>query len=153
MRLSASRGPQLDLASRARAKETPMDPTASAAEQFLRDVNRRSGDLRVRAEIVQAELAAILETGRTKDGLATVTVGAGGIMRDVSVQLSGSITPALVNRAIMRAYQEGCRLAAQRATDIMARHAPGSPAVAMMRDAIPPDPEDDTGDPRGAAAR
>lgn len=123
-----------------------MDPTSitgSGSDVFLRNLNVRSSQLRERAEQMQAELEAILETVQSADGSATVTVGSGGIMRDIAVGAASSrVTPQQLNRAIMTAYQQACRLAAEKAADIMERYAPGSPAVAMMRDAIPPDPEE-----------
>lgn len=117
-----------------------MEP-ASTTNEFLRGINARAGELRARAEQAQAALAEILMEVRSRDGLATVTVGAGGIMRGLTV--SGTrAAPEQLSGSIMAAYQEGCRRAAQQAADIMERHAPGSPAVAMMRDAVPPDPDE-----------
>lgn len=121
-----------------------MNPNAAGlgTDAFLHNLTARSGELRARAEQMQTELAAILETARSRDGLASVTVGAGGIMRNLVVEPAGSrATPQQLAASIMVAYQQGCRAAAEKAAAIMQRHAPGSPAVAMMRDAIPPDPE------------
>jgi DNA-binding protein YbaB len=114
------------------------------ADALIRSVSVRSGELRERAERVQAELATILESSQSRDGLATVIVGAGGIMRKISMSPAATrATPDELNAAIMSAYQHGCRLAAEKAAEIVQRFAPGSPAVAMMRDAIPPDLDED----------
>lgn len=108
-----------------------------------RDFLALTGAFRERAERMQTELMAVLETVRSSDGLATVTVGAGGIMRDVRITGGSVANPERVRRAILSAYQQGCRAVGERAAEITQRYAPGSPAVEMMRDAIPPDPEDD----------
>ncbi|MEO6887266.1 MAG: YbaB/EbfC family nucleoid-associated protein [Jatrophihabitantaceae bacterium] len=116
-------------------------------DAFLRNLNARSGELRARAEQMQVELSAVLETARARNGFATVTVGAGGIMRSLVIEpASAHATPAELAGGIMTAYQQGCRLAAEKAAEIVQRHAPGSPAVDMMRAAIPPDPDPDIED-------
>jgi DNA-binding protein YbaB len=113
-----------------------------AADAALDGLTRRSHELRERAEQSQAELAAILESVRSGDGLATVTVGAGGILRNLELATGATRADAsTLSRSIMTAYQDGCRRAGERAAEIIERLAPGSPAVAMMREAIPPDPD------------
>ena len=115
----------------------------TAAQAALREFNARSSELRDRALRMQGELAALSETVRSGDGLATVTVGAGGIMRDLRIGGGSAANPERIRQAVMSAYQQGCRAIGQKAADITERFAPGSPAVAMMRDAVPPDPEPD----------
>ncbi|MGI8678410.1 MAG: YbaB/EbfC family nucleoid-associated protein [Jatrophihabitans sp.] len=115
-----------------------MDP-AAATHDYLRGMNERGAELRARAERMQAELAEIVEDVRSRDDLVTVTVGAGGIMRGLVVSHAGARgEPARLSRSIMSAYAEGCRRVGERAAAVVARDAPTSPAVAMMRDAVPP---------------
>lgn len=119
-----------------------MEPGSTDPRRFLEGVLQRTGDLRERAELMQAELAAITETVSSRDDLAAVTVGAGGIMRGLTITAGGTrVPPDQLARSIMTAYQSGCRSVAEQAAAVMQRHAPGSPAVTMMRDAVPPDPE------------
>ena len=120
----------------------PVDPARSALDQL----QERTSELRVRAEQMQTELAAVSETVESGDGIATVTVGAGGILRDLRIGGGSAATPERIRAAIMSAYGQGCRSVGRRAADITERFAPGSPAVAMMRAAVPPDPEQDESD-------
>jgi DNA-binding protein YbaB len=124
----------------------PSSGAQSGPDPFLRNLSMRSSQLRERAEQLQAELATIIETVKSRDGNASVTVGAGGIMRGLVVEPAGTrATPDQLAHSIMTAYAQACRRIAEQAAEIMQRHAPGSPAVTMMREAIPPDPEDAEG--------
>jgi DNA-binding protein YbaB len=124
----------------------PSSGVESGPDPFLRNLSMRSSQLRERAEQMQAELAKITETVKSRDGNASVTVGAGGIMRGLAIEPAGTrAKPEQLSRSIMIAYQQACRRAAEQGAEIMQRHAPGSPAVTMMREAIPPDPEEDEG--------
>jgi hypothetical protein len=42
----------------------------------------------------------------------------------------------------MRAYAQGCRLVGERAAALVEQHTPGTPAVALMREAVPPPEEE-----------
>jgi DNA-binding protein YbaB len=118
--------------------EPGQDPLAG-----IRGLQARSAQLRERAEVLQVELAKISESVTSPDRIVTVTVGAGGIMRAVRVEPAGSrANPTHWAASVMKAYQQGCRLVGEQASELMQRHAPGSPAVQMMRDAIPPDPDE-----------
>jgi YbaB/EbfC DNA-binding family protein len=116
---------------------------------MLRSLQARSAQLRERAEALQAELAKISESVTSPDRRVTVTVGAGGIMRGLRVEPGGAPpNPSQWAAAVMKAYQQGCRLVGERAGDLMEKHTPGSPAVQLMREAIPPDPDDATEEAR-----
>jgi DNA-binding protein YbaB len=121
----------------------------TGADALLARLRVTSAKLAERAEVAQAELAAVKAVVRSRDGVATVTVGAGGVMRGLQLTTNGArASDAQVSRSVMTAYQQGCRQVAEQAAAIMARHAPGSPAVAMMRDAIPPDPDEENPEER-----
>ncbi|MEP7180219.1 MAG: YbaB/EbfC family nucleoid-associated protein [Pseudonocardiales bacterium] len=112
--------------------------------RVLRSLQTRSADVRERAEALQAELAKISESVTSADRTVTVTVGAGGIMRGLVVEPGGErVRPTQWASAVLKAYQQGCRIVGERAAELMQRHAPGSPAVQMMRDAVPPDPDEE----------
>lgn len=124
------------------------DPTRGASE--LRAMGAMAAGLRERAERLQSQLAELSETVTSADRLVSVTVGAGGIMRSIRLESGGqSADPAKLLNAVMKAYAAGCRQVGQRAADLMSQHAPGSPAVEMMRDAIPPEPENEGVEYRG----
>jgi hypothetical protein len=99
-------------------------------------------DFRQRAEALRAELAKISESVTAPDRTVTVTVGAGGIMRGIKVETAGQrATPTQWADAVMRAYANGCRLVGERAAALVEQHTPGTPAVQLMREAVPPPPE------------
>lgn len=127
-----------------------MDPQSTVGDPLHR-INVMSEQLRERAMQMQRELEAVKEVVESRDGIATVTVGAGGILRDLRIGGGSGATPEHIRTAIMSAYQQGCRAVGEKAADITERFAPGSPAVAMMREAIPPDPDPDGDDSAGSA--
>lgn len=53
--------------------------------EWLADYERRLGELRVRAERVQAGLAGLTGTARSPDGAVTAVVGAGGALRSLEL--------------------------------------------------------------------
>lgn len=111
---------------------------------ILRTLQERSAELRTRAEALQRELAAIEVAVTAPDRSVTVTVGAGGVLRGIAVDPRGArATPARWSQAVMRAYAQACREVGERAAALVQQHSPGSPAVQLMRDAIPPDPDAD----------
>lgn len=115
----------------------------SDPQAFTRQLAEKSADLRRRAEQLQAELARISESVTSADRTVTVTVGAGGIMRALEVEPAGlRATPSQWSTAVMRAYAEGCRRVGLQAAELVERHTPGSPAVAMMRAAVPPEDQE-----------
>lgn len=119
-----------------------MDP-GSDPLGVLRSLKARSAEMRERAEALQAELAKISESVTSADRTVTVTGGAGGIMRGLRVEPAGErVSSTQCASAALKAYQQGCRIVGERAADLMQRHAPGSPAVQMMREAVPPDPDE-----------
>jgi DNA-binding protein YbaB len=106
---------------------------------LLREITEKSKQLREQAEAMRAELADVLVSVTSPDRAVSVTVGAGGIMRGIKVESGGlRATPTQLTDAVMRAYGEACRQAGQRSADIVERYTPNSPAVAMMRDSVPP---------------
>ena len=118
-----------------------MRPGADPRE-IVRGIQERSADLRHRAEALQRQLAALEVAVTAPDRSVTVTVGAGGILRSIAVEPSGTrAAPAQWSQAVMQAYAQACRAVAERAADLVQQHTPGSPAVRLMRDAIPPDPD------------
>lgn len=106
---------------------------------LLRELTEKSKQMRAQAEAMRAELAEVVVDVTSPDRVVTVTVGAGGIMRGITVASGGHrSTPQQVVAAVLSAYGEGCRRAGQQAADIVERYTPNSPAVAMMRDSVPP---------------
>lgn len=106
---------------------------------LLREVTEKSKKLREQAEAMRAELADVLEKVTSRDRAVTVTVGAGGIMRGITVESGGHrSSPQHLVDSIMKAYGEASRRAGEKAADIVARYTPNSPAVAMMRNSVPP---------------
>jgi hypothetical protein len=96
-------------------------------------------DLRQRAELLRAELAAISEKVTSPDRLVTVTVGAGGVLHGITIESAGQrANPSQWADAVMRAYAQGCRVVGERAAALVERHTPGTPAVRLMREAVPP---------------
>lgn len=114
------------------------DPrTASAA--VLRGLTQRTHELREQAEAMRAELAEVQEQVTSRDRFVTVTVGAGGILRGIRVEGGGQRASAQqIATAVLSAYGEGCRRAGERAAAIVERTMPGTPAVTLMREAVPP---------------
>jgi DNA-binding protein YbaB len=106
---------------------------------LLREITEKSKQMREQAELMRAELADVLATVTSKDRVVSVTVGAGGIMRGITIESGGHrSTPQQVASAVLSAYGEACRQAGERSADIVERYTPNSPAVAMMRDSVPP---------------
>lgn len=111
---------------------------------FAERLRVQSAQLRQRAEVLQAELAKISESVTSPDRLVTVTVGAGGVMRSIKIESAGMrATPSQWSDAVMRAYAQGCRIVGERAAALVEQHAPGTPAVELMREAIPPAPDEE----------
>lgn len=112
--------------------------------RLTKDMEARSAELRRRAEALQVQLAEISESVTSPDRVVTVTVGAGGVMRRIQIESAGQrATPTQWADAVMKAYAKGCRLVGERAAELLEEHTPGSPVVALMRDAVPPPPADE----------
>ena len=115
----------------------------SGPQDYTRQLAAKSAELRQRAEALQAELARIVASVTSPDRTVTVTVGAGGVMRGIAIEQAGlRATPTQWSSAVMRAYAEACRRVGEQAAELVERHTPGSPAVAMMRAAVPPEDEE-----------
>jgi DNA-binding protein YbaB len=105
----------------------------------------RFAALRERGERVKAELAATEATASDGTGAVTVTVGAGGVMRSVRFAESARKLPMdKLSSQLMHAYLQACRAAAEQSVAIMSELVgPDSPSLQLMRDAIPPAPEEE----------
>ncbi|MGH8961717.1 MAG: YbaB/EbfC family nucleoid-associated protein [Jatrophihabitantaceae bacterium] len=116
-----------------------LDPDA-----FVREQVARFGQLRERAEQVKAELAQNTATARS-EGVVTVTVGAGGVMQSISFgPKAEGLGAAKLSATTMRVYGQACRAAAARSQQILGELVgPDSPTLQLMRDAVPPDPDEE----------
>jgi DNA-binding protein YbaB len=113
-------------------------------QSFGAHMREKSLQLRARAEALRTELAAVSETVTSPDRLVTVTVGAGGVLRGIAIEPAGlRATPSQWSAAVMRAYGQGCRAVGERAAELVESHTPGSPAATMMREALPPEVDDE----------
>jgi hypothetical protein len=118
---------------------------------MIREISDKSRELRRRAEDLASQLAKISETVTLPDRGVTVTVGAGGIMRNLKFEHSAlRDDPARVAEAVMKAYQKGCHIVGEQAADLVQAQTPRSPIPQMMRAAVPPDP---TVDDEGGSSR
>jgi DNA-binding protein YbaB len=110
--------------------------------EFTDQLRARSAELRRRAEALRADLAKVSESVTSPDRLVTVTVGAGGVMREIKVESAGQrANPTQWADAVMRAYAQGCRVVGEKAAALVEQHTPGTPAAQLMREAVPPPPE------------
>lgn len=126
-------------------------PTAEGLREFQQRQNERLAAIAERGRQARSELAATEFVERSADGAVTVTVGAGGVMRDISFgPKAAGLPPTQLRASIMKAYQAGCRKSAERSSEILRRIADvDTPAGQMLRDAVPTfEDEDDA--PTGA---
>jgi len=105
--------------------------------------------LRERAERVRAELAATRATTQSSDGSVSLTVGAGGVLLAIEFTASAKSTSNhQLAISVMSAYRAACRQAAERSVEVVSEMVgPDSPTLALMRDAVPPEDEDEPGEP------
>lgn len=125
------------------AGHTPPGTGADLPPQ-LADQLAQLRDLRRRGEQVRQDLAATAATVRSRSGAVTLTVGAGGVLREVRLgDATRGMAPAALAAEIMSAYRLGARQAAERSAEIMSTLVgPCSPTLQLLRDAVPADPAD-----------
>jgi DNA-binding protein YbaB len=110
----------------------------------------RFAAMRERAEQVQRDLAGTDATVSSQDQSVTITVGAGGIMKSLRFGPRADRLPmATLASTIMTTYTHACRDVAGQAADLVESLTGGtSTTSALMREAIPADPDDDGSDRR-----
>lgn len=121
--------------------------TREQAEQYLEQQAQRYGKMREDAERVKQQLAESTATVTSPNGAVTVTVGSGGVMRSLRFgQRAEGVPLAHLSSSIMAAYGKACRQAAEQGVEIVSELVgPDSPTLQLMRDAIPPDPDQEEG--------
>jgi DNA-binding protein YbaB len=122
------------------------------ADSFVDEQTQRFDELRARAEQARNQLAQNLVTERDSDGVVTIVVGAAGIMQSITFgPRANQLQPAQLSSVVMGTYRQACRRAAERSQQIVGELVgPDSPTVQLLRDAVPPDPEDEPATPGGA---
>jgi DNA-binding protein YbaB len=107
-------------------------------DRMLADITARADQLRQTAAGVAAQLAEASGTGRSPDGVATVTVAPTGALQDVRLSPRATgMHPAQLSRSIMAAAQAA---QAQASQAMMAAFAPlgeGTDTMNMILDYIP----------------
>jgi DNA-binding protein YbaB len=121
--------------------------TREQAEQYLEQQAQRYAKMREDAERVKQQLAESTATVTSPNGAVTVTVGSGGVMRSLRFgQRAEGLPLAQLSASIMAAYGTACRRAAEQSVEIVSELVgPDSPTLQLMRDAIPPDPDEQEG--------
>lgn len=121
--------------------------TREQAEQYLEQQAQRYAKMREDAERVKLQLAESTATVTSPNGAVTVTVGSGGVMRSLRFgQHAEGLPLAQLSSSIMAAYGKACRQAAEQGVEIVSELVgPDSPTLQLMRDAIPPDPDQEEG--------
>ena len=121
--------------------------TREQAEQYLEQRAQRYAKMREDAERVKQQLAESTATVTSPNGAVTVTVGSGGVMRSLRFgQRAEGLPLAQLSASIMAAYGTACRRAAEQSVEIVSELVgPDSPTLQLMRDAIPPDPDQQEG--------
>jgi DNA-binding protein YbaB len=121
-------------------------------DSYVREQSAHFAQLREQAEQARAQLAQNTVTISDGDSIVTITVGAGGVMQSIKFgPRANQLQPAQLSAAVMRTYGQACRQAAARSQQIIGELVGAeSPTLQLMRDAVPPDPDDDAAAPGGA---
>jgi DNA-binding protein YbaB len=121
-------------------------------DSYVREQSAHFAQLREQAEQARAQLAQNTVTISDGDSIVTITVGAGGVMQSIRFgPRANQLQPAQLSGAVMRTYGQACRQAAARSQQIIGELVGAeSPTLQLMRDAVPPDPDDDAAAPGGA---
>lgn len=110
----------------------------------------KAQQMRARAEVLKVELAELKAVVTSSDQVATVEVGAGGVLRAVRPgSQARAAGPEQWAKAVMSAYAKASREVGEAAAALVDRQLPGSPAAEMMREAVPPPEEPDAEAARG----
>jgi DNA-binding protein YbaB len=122
-------------------------------DSYVREQSARFAQLREQAEQVRAQLAQNTVTISDGDSIVTMTVGAGGVMQSIKFgPRANQLQPAQLSAAVMRTYGQACRQAAARSQQIIGELVGAeSPTLQLMRDAVPPDSDDDAAAAPGGA--
>jgi DNA-binding protein YbaB len=106
---------------------------------------QRFAAVQEKAEQAKRDLAEASATASSKDQAVTVTVGAGGVMQSLRFGPRAERMPmTALASSIMTTYTTACRDVAERAASIVESiTGEGSDTSAMLRAAIPEDPEDE----------
>jgi hypothetical protein len=119
------------------------------AEQWLADYRDRLTDIGARAQRAQDALARAEATVTSPDGAVTATVDAGGGLRSlVLADRTAQMRPEQLAAAIVATAATARRAAAEGAiAAVSPLLGADSPAVRMMRDSLPPEPQPTSGRP------
>jgi hypothetical protein len=115
---------------------------AGSIEAQIKQIQARTAEMAQQGQELQQRLGSIVGSATSRNGLATVSTGSGGILRSV-VPGAGAeaASPAEFAAAIMEAYALASRQAAEQAAEV-ARSITGrdSQIMKLMREALPPVP-------------
>ena len=120
-------------------------PTSAALREFQAGHEERLRRIAQRGATLKAELEATELSATSPDGAVTAVVGAGGVLKDLRFGARAQgLSPEHLRTDVLAAYRNACAQAAQRSADTVARLVgTDNPAFAMLRDAIPPGPDDE----------
>jgi DNA-binding protein YbaB len=122
-------------------------------DSYVREQSAQFAQLREQAEQARAQLTQNTVTISDGDSIVTITVGAGGVMQSIKFgPRADQLQPAQLAAAVMRTYGHACRQAAARSQQIIGELVGAeSPTLQLMRDAVPPDSDDDAAAAPGGA--
>jgi DNA-binding protein YbaB len=121
------------------------------ADAYIYEQTERFARMREQAEHARAQLELNTVT-LSADGVVTITVGSGGVMQSIKFgPRAQQLQPAQLSSTVMHTYGRACRQAAERSQQIVGELVgSNSPTLQLMRDAVPPEDDDDAANPRGA---
>lgn len=123
-------------------------PTATALREFQAQHEARMAKIQERGAALKAELESTELSATSADGAVTVVVGAGGVLKDLTLGARArNIGQEQLRQDILTTYRKACAQAAQRSADAVERLVGAdNPTFQMLRDAIPPGPADEDED-------
>ncbi|EHR51523.1 hypothetical protein SacmaDRAFT_3298 [Saccharomonospora marina XMU15] len=119
--------------------------------QWLADLQRRGEEMVRQSRQAQEELAELAETAASADRMVTVTVGANGALRQLTIddramRRSGAELAATITQLAGRAQAA----AARRAVRVVEPFA-GEEGMEFLRSQLPPEDDEDGGAEQGSA--
>lgn len=105
--------------------------------EWKKGIDARLTDGRRRREELTAEFAEARFSATSRDQLATVTVGAGGVLQSVQIGERGrSATPVQIGAAVLAAYRVAAMQATEESISVIERMA-GPEQAAVARELLP----------------